>query len=127
MPKLLQQKKQPASLPKEKEKKYLPKPESNIGPLALLSLLPIIFILIYALNPWFTMSSRLVSGIIVAIIGVFILGVIYLMIVMVQFMFHSAHNNIGKLPRVENHIKLTLLMLLSLMFLPVLIHIVRIE
>ena len=115
------------SLPKEKEKKYLPKPESNIGSLALLALLPIIFILIYALNPWFIMSSSVVNGIIVGVVGLFLLGVIYLMVITVQFMFHSAHNNIGKLPQVENHIKLTLLMLLSLMFLPVLIYIVRIE
>ncbi len=127
MPKLLPKKKQLINLPKEKEKKYLPKPEANIGLLVLLALLPIIFILIYALSPWFTISSSVVNGIIIGVMGLFLLSVIYLMVATVQFMFYSAHNEIGKLLRVENHIKLTLLMSLSLMFLPVLIHIVRIE
>jgi len=76
MPKLLKKTKQQASPPKEKATTYLPRPGSNIGPLALLALLPIIFILIYALSPWFTISSSVVNGIIIGVIGLFLLGVI---------------------------------------------------
>jgi len=125
--KLLPKKKQSMKLPKEKETKFLPKPESNIGLLVLIALLPIIFVLVYALSPWFTMSSSVVNGIVIGVIGLFLLGVIYLMVMTIQFLFYSTHNKIQRLTRVENHIKLTLLILLSLMFLSVLIHIIRIE
>ncbi|MBU0597818.1 hypothetical protein KKF61_02360 [Patescibacteria group bacterium] len=116
MAKLLTGKKKLKSLPKEKPKLLLPKPQVNIVPAALLILIPIVLLVVYIFFPWFALSDTAVSIIILIITLIFIIGLLTLMYMMVKFMLDISKDRQEAIKRDKKVLAVILLFLLSVAF-----------
>ncbi|MDD5040180.1 MAG: hypothetical protein PHY34_03440 [Patescibacteria group bacterium] len=125
MPKLLASNKPAPSLPAQEIRLLLPPPGLFFWPFIVLAAVPIAFVAAFALSPQMRLSDQVMSGIIAGTIGLFLVGVALLVVTTVQLCYDVVKLRRAAMARHESRLKLTLLFLLSVLFLPVLAYLIQ--
>jgi hypothetical protein len=112
------------SLPREEKKILLPRPRKHFWIFLALVTLPIILVIVYAVNPFFTFSEGSVRGIIRFAMGIFLVVLIFLIVAFAKFFIDIWKRDYTSGERDKNIIVLTLLFLLSLMLFSTTIYII---
>jgi len=114
-----------ASLPKEEKRLLLPQPPFHFWSFVALIFLPVIFVALYALNPWFTISGQAADVIIKILVVIFLIALAFLIITFVKLVYDVVKSRPEALRGDKNSITITLLLLLSLMLLSTVVQLLQ--
>lgn len=116
--------KPPVSLPAEKKRLLLPEPGKNIWWLLTLASLPVLFVLVYALYPWFTVSHAAASTVVKIAVVVFLLGLVVLIFSLLKLIYDLIKRRSGQPAKSGNILTLTLLLVISLLFFSTIVQLI---
>jgi len=125
MPKLLKPKEQTPALPRQPQRRLLPAPHVSLMPSLLFIILPVIFVTIYALWPWFTISDSAVRTITWLVMILFLAGTIALFVMLWRLFFLLMRRRHEHVIRALGPLLLVLVFVLTILFFSVLILIVQ--
>lgn len=112
------------SLPKEEVVRLLPQPHRQAGSFIILALLPVIFLFLYIVYPWFTISNKTVNSIIRVAMVIFAAATLYLICFLIKFLYDMVRHNLAGAERDRNKMGPVLLFLFSLMILSTIIDLI---
>jgi len=125
MPKLLPAKKKLPRLPKEEKRLCLPQPGFHFWPFLALVLIPVLFVLLYAIYPWFTISGKVINIVIQALMIIFLIVLVFLIFVFLKFLYDLIKPYPQEIKKDKNLLTMTLLFLLSLMMVSTVIQLLQ--
>ena len=113
------------SLPKRERPKLLPAPHVAPWPAYLLIAVPVVFVLAYALWPWFTISDSAVTAIVIIATALFCLAVLALLYLLVRVFVSLLRAQYDTAQRYIGPLFLVLVLVLGIVFFSVVIMIVQ--
>lgn len=111
--------------PKRDTPLLLPSPKHHVWIFAVVVASILAVVLIYAINPWFSLSDRAVSVIIQSLIGVFLVGVVLLLVVVIQLFVYVRRHAYLHAEQSKNYVVLVLTFLLSIMLFATVIRLLQ--
>lgn len=125
MSKFLPIKRKMTSLPKEEKKLYLPQPGFHFWPFLLMVILPVLFVLLYAIYPWFVISHKTTNIIVQGLMIVFLIVLVFMIFAFLKFLYDLIKPHPKEVEKDKNIITITLLFLLSLVMVSTVIQLLQ--